>query len=151
MQKILFLLSQLISLYALEQCNRIKLQSNVIPNLTTLGECSNTWTLVNGRVSKDCKNNISCTFFYLQYNIPVVNEWFGFTYIVSRRRENKTFNRFELHVLYGNIKRKILELPKNIPNSTGFLESNEAFNFSINQGYKTLSLDYGGQISVVLW
>lgn len=137
MQKIFFVICQLISSFALERGNIVRLIGKEEVKAST--ECKDAWVLIRkGTVEKDCVKKINCTYFYLHYKNVVVTELFGTVLIDSK------INKFELRVLSDNIERKIDGAPSTLRESTSFLEINETFNFSVNQQYQNLSLGIWG-------
>lgn len=150
-QRIFLLINPLIALYALEQGDEVEIEQETFKPPKN---CTD-WRLHNPKmIINNCGEGISCTFFFLKYNIATANEWFGNFEVVSRLQENKSFSRFEIRIRYDNMfEKEIYELPKNVPNTLGFHEDNEVINFSVDKGYKNLILgargpDFCGSLSL---
>ena len=144
LQKIFILISALIALYAFQQGDEVKIEGGT----SAVTELCAAWQdLAKNKITSTClTQRTNCTFFFLQYNIDTANEWFGHFEVESRVLENRSFSRFELRVRYDNNtdEKKIYELPKNVPNSAGFHKENEVINFSVDKGYKNLTLGVWG-------
>ena len=142
LRKISVLISGLIALYAFQQGDKIEIQGKRIQNIKSCGG----WQ-VGSQQNRlfTCRSGASCTFFFLQYNVIIGNEWFGNFQIYSRYFANESNSRFELRVLYDYMdEQEIGKLPKTILNSPGFQESKDVINFTIDKRYKNLSLGVWG-------
>ena len=145
-EKIFLLISALIALYAFQQGDEVEIQGKTIANPKPCAD----WTDLSVKIISACVKGKNCTFFFRQYSILTANEWFGDFQVVSRL--NRSFSKFELRVRYDNNmdEKKIYELPKNKPNSFDFSTDkkfhtdNEVINFSVDKGYKSLTLGVRG-------
>ena len=144
LQKIFFSISALIALYAFQQDNEVEIQGKTAAAPKPCGDWED---LSNKIISSTCTKGQNCTFFFMHYNISTANEWFGDFKVSSRLIENRSFSKFELRVRYDNNmdEKKIYELPKNVPpNLLNFHDDNEVINFSVDEGYKNLTIGVRG-------
>ena len=142
LQKIFLLTIGLIALYAFQKGDEIEIQGETAEAQQL---CGNWNSNPKHNTLSACHSRVNCTFFILQYNEITGNEWFGDFQIESRYLANKSFSRFELRALYDNMdEQEIGKLPKTILNSTGFEETNDVINFSIDKRYKNLTIGVWG-------